>query len=150
MLETVIFCGKIEAEAEIPRTDWAVISISQFDGSKVQLKSGWHSVLQLQFYDLDLIDLNTLPDWITLKMIDLFESFTREQAWEIIQFVKLVSPEVSGVMVHCRAGISRSAAVAKWIAETLGLPFNHEYSCYNKHVYQMLIDESLSWKVNNA
>jgi len=48
------------------------------------------------------------------------------------------SHEVEGVLVHCHAGISRSAAVAKWIAEKYELPYPERYMLYNKHVYRTL------------
>ena len=65
---------------------------------------------------------------------------SEQQALELVNFVNSVASEVEGVIVHCRAGISRSAAVAKWIAEAYGIKFNHEYPHYNKHVYKLLVE----------
>jgi protein-tyrosine phosphatase len=60
---------------------------------------------------------------------------------KIIEFVACVhGSSVEGIMVHCKAGISRSAAVAKYIADKYKLPFNHSYDRYNKQVYGMLIE----------
>ncbi len=56
---------------------------------------------------------------------------TMEDAHAIVNFVHQVA---EGIVVHCRAGISRSAAVSKWIAETYQLPFDHDYQHYNKLV----------------
>jgi len=67
---------------------------------------------------------------------------TPQHALEIVNFVQAIAPNVEGIMVHCKAGISRSAAVAKWIAEIYQLPFNHAYDYYNKHVYKMLSEAS--------
>jgi hypothetical protein len=60
-------------------------------------------------------------------------------ALKITQFVREVAPGVDGILVHCKAGVSRSAAVAKWIAKQFDVPFNHQYDRYNKFVYDMLV-----------
>ncbi len=125
MLRSVMFCGRAEAKAEIPRQDWAVISIGEWGSDPAELQEGWHSILRLEFHDID-------------AELEPYDLFSEVQARRIIQFVKEIEPEVSGILVHCRAGISRSAAVAKWIAETYGLRFPESYSLYNKHVYKML------------
>jgi protein-tyrosine phosphatase len=59
-------------------------------------------------------------------------------ALDIVDFVHTIAPHVEGIMVHCKGGVSRSAAVAKWIANTFKLPFNHDYTAYNKYVYHQL------------
>jgi len=65
--------------------------------------------------------------------------FTREQARQIIDFVKKCHMcRCEGILVHCKAGISRSAAVAKWIAERHKLDFPADYSLFNQHVYATL------------
>ena len=58
---------------------------------------------------------------------------------ESVEFVRLVAPNVEGILVHCKAGISRSAAVAKWICERFDLPFSDRYTQFNQHVYTMLV-----------
>jgi hypothetical protein len=62
----------------------------------------------------------------------------------IIEFVTRCNDEkVEGILVHCYAGISRSAAVAKWVSERHGQSFPAEYAEYNKHVYTTLLEEHL-------
>jgi len=124
-LKTVIFTGRDQAEASAPWAHWAVISISGLNPAV--LKDGWHSVLKLEFDDIDT------PE-------EPYILFSDSQANRIIDFVEEVraSHEVEGILVHCQAGISRSAAVAKWIAEKYGLSFPGKYMLYNKHVYRTL------------
>lgn len=91
------------------------------------IQPGWHDVLQLAFHDIDADE----PEGPYVLM-------SEDDARRIVAFVEQVAPKIDVLMVHCRAGISRSAAVAKWVAEHYGLPFNHDYCLYNRHVYRLL------------
>ncbi|QKE38982.1 hypothetical protein [Ferrovum myxofaciens] len=128
-LKTVIFMGRIEAEAEPARSDWAVISLSEWGSETAKLKDGWYAVLRQEFHDID----QEMPD-------EPYVLFSEDQAREMIRFVETVEANgIDGILVHCRAGISRSAAVAKWIAGRYDLPFPEGYSLYNKHVFRVLL-----------
>lgn len=61
-----------------------------------------------------------------------------EQAQAIVNFVKKMATDVDGIMVHCRAGINRSATVVKWISGEYELPFNANHEKYNAFVYRLL------------
>jgi predicted protein tyrosine phosphatase len=120
--------GRIEAEAEPARPDWVVISLSEWGAAPAKLKEGWGDVLRMEFHDIE----KEVPD-------EPYDLFSEGQAREIVQFVQNAHTSgATGILVHCRAGISRSAAVAKWIAEQHGLPFNEQYSLYNRHVFKLL------------
>jgi predicted protein tyrosine phosphatase len=124
MLKTILFCDKPTAERNEGQPDWAVISITGFAQS-ASLRDGWLDVLRLEFYDTD--DKDTIF------------SFNVLQADQINRFVDKVKEQgAAGILVHCHAGVSRSAAVAKWIARREGLPFNDRYELYNKLVYSVL------------
>jgi len=43
------------------------------------------------------------------------------------------------VIVHCEGGISRSAAVSKFVAQIYNLEFPEGYSLYNRHVFSTLL-----------
>lgn len=65
--------------------------------------------------------------------------FSPSLAKEIIRFVKENSKKY--FVIHCFAGVSRSAAVARWIELHLEkqLPLNlQNYSLYNKHIFDTL------------
>ena len=62
-----------------------------------------------------------------------------EDAKAIVNFVRKVAPNVDGIIVHCRADINRSAAVAKWICGEYSIPFNAQYSKYNEFIYCMIV-----------
>lgn len=127
-LKSVLFMGRIEAEAEKPRANWAVISITEWGAGLAQLREGWGAVLQQEFHDID----EKKPD-------EPYVLFSEAQAQEIVRFVNMAEDKgLVGVLVHCKAGISRSAAVAKWIAGRYGLFFPENYGLYNKHVLKLL------------
>lgn len=71
-------------------------------------------------------------------------------ALSMVSFLAKIENDVDGILVNCRAGISRSAAVAKWICESRGLPFNQAYGQYNRHVFKLLKEADESWKRSNA
>ena len=127
MLKAVFFCSRSKAESEPSRTDWAVISISKWGVEVLQFIPGWHAILRLEFHDIE----QEMPGepWVL---------FSEDQAKQVIGYVRSRASEVTGIMVHCRAGVSRSAAMAKWIADEFELPFDHDYSLYNRHVYTLL------------
>lgn len=121
----------MEAEALPGDPNWALISINEpdaFDGL-AQVASEWHSVLQLTFHD-------TTPD---RQYEEEVMHMTSEDACRIVEFVRRVAPEVQGFLIHCRAGVSRSAAVAKWISGEFRIPFDRSYDKFNRHVYELLI-----------
>lgn len=125
------FCSRIDAEAMSPRSDWAVISLNEpnaFDGM-ARMVNGWHSVLKLSFDD-------TMPSRLYEENV---VHMTETDAQQIVQFVRNLPSEVNGVLVHCRAGVSRSAAVAKWIAGEYRIPFDRSYDKFNTYVYKLLI-----------
>lgn len=71
-------------------------------------------------------------------------------ALSMVSFLAQIENEVEGILVNCRAGISRSAAVAKWICESRGLPFNQSYGQFNRHVFRLLQEAEESWKRSNS
>ena len=122
-LKTVLFCDQKTAERNAGQPDWAIISITQIGGAG--LHPGWLDVLRLEFHDTDIKD-------------DPF-AFNPLHAMLVSDFVEQVKEQGAvGILVHCYAGVSRSAAVAKWIAARNDLPFNDRYQLYNRHVYNVL------------
>lgn len=127
----VIFTDRKSAEAEPVRPDWAVISISEPPAPEADLKKGWHSILRLEFHDIERWEEE-------YKDKPGFIHFSEQDANRIIDFVGGLPDDLAGILIHCRAGISRSTAVAKWICETHGMPFPKLYSAHNHSVLSML------------
>lgn len=130
MIKRIIFVSRTAAENTHGWDDWAMISITEPDHTPARLLHGWYAVHRSAFHD-------TEPQ---KALSDSTVALTDDHAIEIVDFVHAMAPQVEGVMVHCKGGISRSAAVAKRIAETYNLPFNHQHDSYNRHVYQQLVE----------
>lgn len=132
MLSRIIFLGRTSAENTPGWNNWAVVSISDPDTSlgPVKLMHGWYAVHRVHFHDVADTPQNRT----------IFQIFDSATARRIVAFVQSVAPHVEGVMVHCQGGTSRSAAIAKWIAEEYRLPFNHKYQGYNQDVYWVMYE----------
>jgi hypothetical protein len=132
MLKKVMFVGRFSAETCGPWPDFAMISLGEPDAAEgaPKIQDGWRDVLRLSFHDIT-------PD--TLDIESAYTLMSDADAQKIVEFVKKVAPEVEGIIVHCRAGISRSAAVAKWICSEYQIPFNRHYDRYNDYVYRLMV-----------
>ena len=127
----VIFVSRNAIETCAGWPGWALISMSDphsaFGQPKIMV--GWSHVLRMEFHDVtpktDGVENYVLP--------------TREDATRIVEFVRQVGPGVEGFVVQCNAGVSRSAAVAKWIAGEHRIAFNRSYDKFNQHLYELLI-----------
>lgn len=124
MFKQVVFFSQANAEAQEAVSNWAVISITTPAEPDAVLKPGWHSVLRLKFEDTD--DASCAG------------AFGDGLARTVVDFVRGLEDPVEGILVHCFAGISRSAAVAKFIADTYKLRFPDTYASYNKLIYRRL------------
>ena len=66
------------------------------------------------------------------------KEITIDQVVEISTFVAKASVNCKRLVVHCRHGVSRSAAVAKAVASVAGAGFPDDYKEYNRFVYLVL------------
>jgi len=118
---------------EISNRPVGVISITD-PGRQANLKPGWADILRLQFNDVDPEYLESLGNDAEGKVL-----FTEQQAKKVVSWINNNKGKLYGVVVHCWAGISRSGAVAKFIADKFGLPFPKERSEFvNRYIYDML------------
>jgi predicted protein tyrosine phosphatase len=102
--------------------------------ARVRMNDNTLQVLRLEFEDME-----DNPNYRTTVDIKLFN---RRQAQQIKRLVENVDPEM--VVVHCEAGISRSAAVAAALSkhyngDDSGLWTSPRYNP-NKLVYNVLLD----------
>lgn len=125
MVKEVVFMSKKNAELEPSRANWAVISIYDYFQEPPVLQAGWHDILRLQFLDEDM----GIPG---------LEAFTPEQAALVVDFINRMAPQVEGILVHCHKGVSRSAAVAKYISQRYQLVLPEGTERYNTKVFQKL------------
>jgi len=64
--------------------------------------------------------------------------FSDDQAEQVLQFIKIHEGR-DYCIVHCDAGVSRSAAVAKFIAQIYCLKFPEGYANHNRQVFSTLL-----------
>jgi protein-tyrosine phosphatase len=131
MIKTVEHLCEEEACRRPGHLSVGVISITE-PGRLAPIDAGmWGSVLRLQFSDIDRADVPIHNPVL----------FNNQMADQIFAWLERYVNTLEGVVVHCAAGISRSAAVAKFIAERYGLQFNEaRASLYNRWVHRVLWD----------
>jgi predicted protein tyrosine phosphatase len=136
--------SKKEAERIVPDENMAIISICGMDGDR-KLSNKWKYRIDLDFDDVDVKGSFTI---VTKKgNVEIpYILFDENMARKVIKFIKELPSNVNSIVVHCYAGISRSAAVAKFLCEEIyNESFPKNYMTYNKLVYRMLY-ETL-WKI---
>jgi predicted protein tyrosine phosphatase len=126
MIREVEYLSQARAEYLRPQLREAIISITGSDHPKAKLQIGWTRVLRLVFDDVETPFFNTVH-------------FDNPHAEEILAWLEKIEDKVDKVYVHCHAGISRSAAVAKFIAERYDLSGGiRVYEYHNQRVYRVL------------
>ena len=102
------------------------------------------AVISINDTDKEKKEMSKLTQDICPALILAFKDdeygFTKQHAKQIQDFVKANKNKV--FVVHCFAGVSRSAAVARWIEDTVDGKNSHRlarYTLYNKHVYNTLM-----------
>lgn len=132
------FISKKEAEKIVPDDNMAIISITGM-GDDRKLNIDWKYRLDLNFDDVDAPGSFTI---VTKKgNIELpYITFNEDMARKVLQFAYDLPDTIDIIIVHCHAGVSRSAAVAKFLAEEIyNATFPSKYMLYNKLVYSTLM-----------
>jgi predicted protein tyrosine phosphatase len=115
-----------------PRT--ALISITD-PGDPARLPEGWAAVLRLEFDDVAPPFPVLIRDGNHHRDIAPFDA---SMAAQVLEFVGAVPQDVNRVIVHCNAGISRSAAVARFLADYYGYRLHDKAEWANRHVLSVL------------
>ena len=131
-LRRVLFVSQRQAEGMRVPKDAALVSITDPSRPPASLASGWHAVLRLSFDDIDPVTFPGRDAHLT--------ALSPSQVAEIAAFSAQHARCCKRIVVHCRHGISRSAAVAKVIAQAAGIGFPAAYDEYNRHGHRMLND----------
>lgn len=107
MITAVEFLSRQMFERLLPDAGVAVISIGDHDQETPVQLSGYSHALRLQFLDIE-------PDDCWKMGLEWYELFTLDHAVKVAQFLRGLhtSPEAVRLVVHCEAGVSRSAAIA--------------------------------------
>jgi predicted protein tyrosine phosphatase len=109
MIDHVFFMSESHAAAYAPDKPTALISITGVGSRQPEFEHPFVEILRAQFHDFKTDDGTGL-------------AFTADIANTIVEFVARMnrSPANLNLAVHCKAGSSRSSAVAQWAAEYVG------------------------------
>lgn len=132
MIRSVDFISRLRAESLSARKDLAVISITEPEADLAVLSCDEDRILRLVFHDVN-------PGGETETRWTLFD---RTHAEQVLGFVRRVhaDPQEFDLVIHCRAGISRSAALALFAAADTGCDFSRKpfAGLANKHMLTTL------------
>lgn len=132
MIRTVNFISRRKAESLPARNDRALISITEPDSTPAQLACDENRILRLVFHDV-------VPGGEGAERWTLFDA---SHAGQVIHFVRRLhaDPEDVDLVIHCHAGISRSAALALFVAADTGCAFPNKpfAGLANRHVLSTL------------
>lgn len=137
MIKSVCFISRKEFESRCPLPNEVAISIGDPDQETPRILEDYEDSVRLRFLDLE-------PKECWKHGLDPAACMTVTQAEELANFIQCnhAQKEAISVVVHCEAGVSRSAAVALTIATYAGLALiNRHPSFANPHVVQLLADE---------
>lgn len=107
-----------------------IISIGE-KGDGLQLSTTHHSILRLEFDDI-------------YDPLEGYRLFSYNDTQRILSWLEELPEDCTFVIVHCEAGISRSAAVAQFMINHMDYelhedPFSrNDFRNANPHVYGML------------
>ena len=130
----ILFVSQSWAEEFAPGPTDAVVSITKIGAPPAALLPGWGAALRLSFDDIDPLD----PDDEPVDPDDDACAMQAEHARQIAVFVRSLPLGCDTLVIHCRYGQSRSAAVARAVCEHFGLLVPTGYQHDNRHVYEMM------------
>ncbi|MCG7952650.1 MAG: hypothetical protein N0E56_15740 [Candidatus Thiodiazotropha endolucinida] len=121
----VLFLNKKTAEEMLPIENGAMISITDCRDDEADINDQWGHVYRFRFIDGSYNEDSLRFVGLNYKYI-YSSYFDRAQAVEMNQVISnIVNDGINTIVVHCHAGRSRSAAVAKYISDRYGyLPYN--------------------------
>ena len=133
-IHSLEFLSVDEAQAFVPNIQTVAISILTPGRAPAQLHPGIEDVLRLYFHDG--VPYGTAP-----RKVDLFST---EQAQAVIDFLRHhnAQSQPRHLLIHCEAGISRSAAVAVFSASECRVPLNGQFAFLNPWVLSSLVKAS--------
>ena len=127
------FVSRNVAERMKPHKNMALISIIEPTAQTMKTFDQWEHKIELKFHDADPVKFRN-------SSFKGYTLFSREQAKKIIEFVLGLPENVTNILVHCAAGISRSAGVALFLSEHVyKLGGLSNVALYNRYVYSELL-----------
>lgn len=131
-----------EAEAYEPDPSEVCISITS-PTVRAALRDGWQDVLRIQFSDIDGLRWG-LTEKQTAEIASTETLFSDDMARQVVAFVRK-HWHAKRIIVHCEAGVSRSAGVALALHEILTdapvpSPLEKYYPLHNRFVRRKVLE----------
>lgn len=137
----IIVLNRKQAEQYIGTTDYIVISITDPRSKDAKFIEDKHriDILRLKFHDVEPSTEQYIKDFYGV----FIKYFTEYKAKNIIEFVNMYKCLNVDIIVHCEAGISRSAGVAAAISKWLFNTDEHFFKSFypNMSVYRTILNE---------
>lgn len=113
MISSIEYTSRRDIERRQPAADTVVLSIRGFDERPPRLARGWGDVLSMQFDDV-----------VPGEGFGCEEPMTPDDARRISAWIGhwAQARQPVKLLIHCNAGVSRSAAVALWASHALRRP----------------------------
>ena len=136
MIKKVVYLSQLQAERLLPEPNTAMISITN-PGETAFLQDGWPMVLKISFADASY-DEATIHSYGRMWLLSSYGFPEKKHAETILKFLNNLPDQITTIIVHCGACVSRSAAVAKYIEEKNHLTANEENTRYNTTLFRLL------------
>lgn len=124
MYQKIEFMSKMAAQCLEPNDKTIVISIAN-SGQEPARLGNFKDILYLNFDHIEHLMINHIR-------------FSSTHAQEILDFVEKNKENTDNIVVHCLMGESRSAAVALFLSQHLGLELHQNTSKHNQWVVKVL------------
>lgn len=134
----VRFMSQQEAQQLTPKPEDAMISITN-PGETAPLNGRWSRLLAVRCADAEY-DESTIRSYGRMWPLSSLGFPDKSHALAIRSFLNQLPPSTTTVFVHCGAGVSRSAAVAKYVCKQYGLEFDPSYDRFNRTLFRLLIN----------
>ena len=105
-MKQVYFLSQWKAEKLEPEPGQAIISVT-CPGEPASLNPNWTHIHRVFCHDIDMVSPPFIP-------------FDKLMAKALIGFVEAIKDQVEVIIVHCQAGISRSAAISQFLSDFYG------------------------------
>ncbi len=131
MIKSVKFLSQGQAENITPAPNIAIISIMSPNSPPARLDEGsFHSIRREWFYDIDRYIY--LRDYSSGR-INVQHPITEDQAKNIISYIESLKDDTKELelIVHCEMGVSRSAAIAKFVQDYYNVPIATDFILFN-------------------
>lgn len=137
MIKTIQYMSILRADATITsKSDDRKIALISIRDSDTPWNFPYFMLDQREYIKLEFHDVDKQVEPPFDPMI-LFDHDMANKIYDFVERIEASDTEYE-LVIHCSGGISRSAAVYMQICAKYGIPYNQNYSLYNKLVFRIM------------